>query len=241
VVETTSAPISQLQRFDLSINTYTCPLAIILFPSHAYSMSPKSDLAVVICHGSYHSPAPYERLVEALQVRGIEAACPQLPTSDLSKLNVGDPSKPNFDLGPPEQGYPQGKEDADAVLEVVRPLIEQGKKVLLLAHSSGGWVATQVAEPELHFKTRREKGFEGGIIGLFYMGAFIIPVGESVSGFFQPKEGPPVTPPFMQFHVSLLLQLVETLYSLRYRLLVQLGLGLWFNPRRFCSATLNQT
>jgi hypothetical protein len=204
-------------------------------------MTPKSDLAVVICHGSYHSPAPYERLVEALQVKEIEAVCPQLPTSDLLKLNVGDPNKPNFDLGPPEQGYPQGKEDTDAVLEVVRPLIEQGKKVLLLAHSSGGWVATQVAGPEFHFKARGEKGLEGGIIGIFYMGAFIIPVGESVSGFFQPKEGPPVTPPFMQFHVSLLLQLVETLYSLRYRLLVQLGLGLWFNPRRFCSATLNQT
>jgi hypothetical protein len=34
------------------------------------------------------------------------------------------------------------------------------------------------------------------------IGAFIIPVGESVNFFFQPKEGPIVTPPFVTFHAS---------------------------------------
>jgi pimeloyl-ACP methyl ester carboxylesterase len=159
-----------------------------------------ADLAVVICHGSYHSPAPYELLVAALQAKGVEAHCPQLPTADLAKLNVGDPSNPNFDLGPPQDGYPQGGEDAEAVLEVVRQLVKRGKRVLLLAHSSGGWVATQAAEPELQIKARKEQELEGGIIGILYMGAFIIPTGESVSSFFQPKDGSFVTPPFMRFH-----------------------------------------
>ncbi|KAI9151285.1 putative hydrolase [Paramyrothecium foliicola] len=160
-----------------------------------------SDLAVVICHGSYHSPAPYERLVDALQRKGIDAHCPQLPTADLAKLNVGDVDSPNFDLGPPQKGYPQGEDDTAAVLTVIQPLVDQGKRVVLIGHSSGGWVATQAAQPELQFNSRKEKGLNGGIVGILYVGGFVIPVGESVNSFFQPKDGtPPMTPPFMRFH-----------------------------------------
>ena len=89
------------------------------------------------------------------------------------------------------------------VLNVLKPLIQdEGKHVLIIGHSSGGWAATQAAQPELQAKARKANGQSGGIIGLLYMGAFIIPVGESVNSFFQPKDGPAVVPPFMQFHVS---------------------------------------
>jgi alpha-beta hydrolase superfamily lysophospholipase len=53
-------------------------------------MPSSSNLAVIVCHGLYHSPAPYMPLVDALKAEGIDAYCPQLPTSDLTKLNVGD-------------------------------------------------------------------------------------------------------------------------------------------------------
>lgn len=160
------------------------------------------NLAIVLCHGSYHTPAPYGPLLDAFNSRGINAYCPQLPTADLAKLDVGDVTKPDFDRPPPPEGYPQGEEDTQAVLEVLEPLIEKGKNVLLIAHSSGGWVATEAARPELQAKTGAEKGLSGGLIGIFYMGAFVIPVGESISSFFQPKDGSFVTPPFMTFHVS---------------------------------------
>ncbi|AEO68384.1 uncharacterized protein THITE_2051219 [Thermothielavioides terrestris NRRL 8126] len=164
-------------------------------------MASSSDLAVVLCHGSYHTPAPYGPLLEALQAgRGIEAYCPQLPTADLSKLNVGDVHSPDFDRGPPPEGYPQGEEDTNTVLDVLKPLVEAGKEVLLVAHSSGGWVATQAARPELQAKVRKSKGLVGGIIGILYAGAFVVPVGESIHSFFQPKDGNFVTPPFMTFH-----------------------------------------
>jgi hypothetical protein len=166
-------------------------------------MSSPSELAVVICHGSYHSPAPYMPLVDALKAKGIEAYCPQLPTADLSKLNVGDVNNPDFDREPPSGGYPQGGEDTEVVNGILNQLINgQGKRVLIIGHSSGGWVATQAATPELQTKVRKSKGQLGGIIGILYMGAFIIPTGESVTSFFQPKDGSFVTPPFMQFHVS---------------------------------------
>ncbi|PVH95574.1 alpha/beta-hydrolase [Periconia macrospinosa] len=163
-------------------------------------MTSLSDLAVVICHGSYHSPEFYLPLVNALKSREIEAVCPQLPTADLSKLNVGDVVNPDFDRGAPAGGYPQGEEDCEAVWKALEPLVNQGKRVILLAHSSGGWVATEAARPEWEEKSRKAKGLTGGIVGILYVGAFIIPVGESVNSFFQPKDGSFVVPPFMQFH-----------------------------------------
>ncbi|KAI2839884.1 hypothetical protein CBS147343_10888 [Aspergillus niger] len=157
--------------------------------------------AVVICTGSYHTPAPYEPLRQALESSGFEAYCPQRPTCDLSKLNVGDINHPDFDLGPPAEGYPSDMDDVQVINQLLGRLInEEGKEVLLLAHSSGGMIASQAAVPELQYKPRQEKGERGGVTAIFFVGAFVIPVGESIHSFFQPKEGPIVTPPFMRFH-----------------------------------------
>ena len=164
-------------------------------------MSPNPT--VVIAHGFYHTPKPYQALIDAFIAKNIDAYCPQLPTSDLRQLNVGDISNPDFDLEPPAGGYPQGEEDSKALLAVLKPLIEdQNQSVLLLAHSAGGWVATQAAMPELQAKARRAQGLEGGIIGILYYGAFIIPVNESIHSYFQPKDGTVHIPPWLQFHVS---------------------------------------
>lgn len=163
---------------------------------------PVSNLAVVLCQGLYHSPAHYGALLEAFKARGIDAYCPHLPTSDMTKLNVGDIEHPDLDCEPPPGGYPQGDDDARVVVEVLKPLVLAGKSVILMGHSAGGFVATEAALPELQLKIRTAKGLSGGIIGIFYMGAFVIPVGESVSSFFQPKDGNLMTPPFMRFHVS---------------------------------------
>jgi alpha-beta hydrolase superfamily lysophospholipase len=121
-----------------------------------------SNLAVVICHGLYHTPALYGPLMNVLRSSGIETYCPQLPTSDLTKLNVGDIAHPVFDLDPPGGGYPQGKEEAEVVRQVLKDLLDQGKDVLLLAHSAGGWVATETAVPEFQAKVRKEQGLPGG-------------------------------------------------------------------------------
>jgi pimeloyl-ACP methyl ester carboxylesterase len=167
------------------------------------TMATCSHLAAVVCHGSYHTPAPYGPLLEALQARGIAAYCPHLPTADLAKLNVGDVANPDFNREPPPGGYPQGEEDTAAVLSALKPLVEAGKEVIIVGHSSGGWVATQAAQPDLQAKVRKSQGLLGGVVGILYAGAFVIPVGESVTTFFQPKDGNFVTPPFMTFHVSI--------------------------------------
>lgn len=159
-----------------------------------------SSFVVVIAHGSYHTSSPYQPFLDALKDKGIEGYCPQLPSSDLAQMDVGDVSKPDYDRNPPASGYPQPADDVKVLHALLKKLIdEDGKKVVLVGHSSGGFTATAAAAPEFQAKNRKT----GGIVGIFYICGFLIPIGESVNSFFQPKDGsPPVIPPYCKFHVS---------------------------------------
>lgn len=159
------------------------------------------SFVVVICHGSWHTPAPYQPLVDALVAKGIEAYCPQRPTCDLSQLNVGNVNNPDFDRREPPGGYPLPSDDAAEIGLLLDKLIAQGKSVLLVGHSSGGWVAAEAAIHARQAPVRARNNETGGVIGMFFIGAFIIPQGQSVHTFFQPPDGKIVTPPFMRFHV----------------------------------------
>ncbi|KAK9776209.1 putative AB hydrolase-1 domain-containing protein [Seiridium cardinale] len=154
-------------------------------------MATTSDLAVVICHGSYHTPAPYMPLVQAQRDRGIEAYCPQLPTADLTKLNVGDVAKPDFDQEPPTEGYPQGDQDAAVILDVVRPLVEHGKRVLMVRPLS------RLPFPSCKQRPKMTKE-ESSEFSMLAPSSFRSESQSTV--FFQPNDGPPVVPPFMRFH-----------------------------------------
>ena len=159
--------------------------------------------AIVLVHGSYHTPAPYKPFMHALNALGFETHCPQRPTCDLSKLNVGDVNAPDFDRGPPPEGFPTDDDDASVVHQILDQLIAQeNKQVLLVAHSSGGWAATQAAVLELQYKARQAKGQNGGLVGIFYYSAFVIPVNQSISGHFQPKDGSLSVPPWLRFWVG---------------------------------------
>ncbi|KAJ5675467.1 Alpha/beta hydrolase fold-1 [Penicillium macrosclerotiorum] len=160
----------------------------------------KEKPAIVLVHGSYHTPAPYEPFMHALGSLGFETHCPQRPTCDLNKLNVGDVNAPDFDRGPPPEGFPSDNDDLATVREVLDQLIiQQKKKVLLIAHSAGGWAATQAAVPELLYKTRDAEGHNGGLIGIFYYSAFVIPLNWAVSDHFQSKNETFEMPPWLRF------------------------------------------
>ncbi|KAL9121276.1 MAG: hypothetical protein Q9187_002170 [Circinaria calcarea] len=178
----------------------------------------EASFVVVICHGSYHTPEPYQPFIAALKAQGIEAYCPQLPSSDLRRLNVGETSKPDYDKDPPPNGYPQPADDAEVLNELLSQLIlESGKNVLLIGHSSGAFTATMVAVPELQAKIRKAKGASGGIIGIFYECGFLVPVGESVHSFFQPKDrSEPLIPPYCRFHKNGLSGLASTNEGAKY-------------------------
>jgi len=170
------------------------------------------SFSVVICHGSYHTPEPYQHFVGALRSEGIEAHCPQLPSSDLRLLDIGDISNPNYDRDPPPNGYAQPADDAKVVEEILdRLILEHDMYVLLVGHSSGAFTATMVATPELQAKSRKAKGLSEGVIGVFYACGFLVPVGESVHSFFQPKDGSEATiPPYCRVHVRISRALANT-------------------------------
>lgn len=140
-------------------------------------MAPKA--AIVIVHGSYHTPAPYHGLRKALESHG------QLPCSVLKNL-IADPDNPDFDTDPSSNpSHPPHSADSEVIKSLLKTLVsEESKKVLLVAHSSGGWSANESAIPEFQAEKRKEQGKEGGVLGIFYISAFLIEVAESLSGTY---------------------------------------------------------
>jgi hypothetical protein len=158
--------------------------------------------AVLLVHGSYHTPKPYAPFLQSLKEAGIVAFCPQLPSSDPIKLQLGDPSNPDYDQRAPESGLPQPADDVKVIEDLLEILIcGEGRNVLLLGHSAGGFTASAAALPV--FLAKNRKANMGGVIGIYYICAFLVPVGESINSFFQPKDGSdPIVPPYCKFHVS---------------------------------------
>lgn len=133
---------------------------------------------VVICHGSYHTPVPYQPFLDALKGNNIEAYCPQLPASDHTKLNVSDISHPNYDIAPPPGGFPQPPDDIEVIKKLLhRLVVNEGKNVLLIGHSSGAFTTTASAIPALQAQQGKAQDASGGIIGIFYACGFLIPFG----------------------------------------------------------------
>lgn len=158
-----------------------------------------APFSVVICSGAFCVPEHYQPLIDTLQSKGIEAACPLLPTNDACKTSVTDPTDPIYDAEAPPSGWPTGNDDVRTVRAEIDRCLAQSSDVILLAHSQGGWIASEAAAPELQKKNRRDGH---GVIGIYYVSAEVIPKGESSFSFNTSQGGPFQMPPFMAFHVS---------------------------------------
>lgn len=83
---------------------------------------------VVLVHGSYHTPLPYQPFIQSLKESNIETYCPQLPSSSPSLL----PTSPV-----PAEGFPQPADDILLLNDLLQKLIvEQGENVLLIGYAS---------------------------------------------------------------------------------------------------------
>ncbi|KAF2651493.1 alpha/beta-hydrolase [Lophiostoma macrostomum CBS 122681] len=121
-----------------------------------------SKPTVLFIHGSWHTPKHFERVISHCENAGYTALCPLQPS-------VG-------------QIPPIGLlEDAQCIRsELSRLIDEDGKEVIVVAHSYGGVVATQALDKNFAIKERQEEGKHGGILNLVYMCAFILPLGLSL-------------------------------------------------------------
>lgn len=117
---------------------------------------------VAIIAGAWQNAANYEPLRDALAKRGYESVC----------------------RSPPSTTLPHGDTDLEADIafvhnEVFRPLVDQGKEVIILLHSFAG-VYGASAVKGLSKSEVSEAGRPGGIIAIVYLAAPCIPSGVSL-------------------------------------------------------------
>lgn len=122
-------------------------------------------------HGSWHSPKHFEPIRAILEANGYPTECPRLPTYG---------PKP----APPIVSF---EDDVKAVQKLLTELIdEQGKDVIVVPHSYGGFVGTEAVLAAWSKKAREARGLPGGVVHLFYICAFILPIGGST---YTPYDG----------------------------------------------------
>jgi len=118
---------------------------------------------IIFVHGSWHSPAHFEPVISLFSQHSYPALCPQLPTyNSITTINLYD--------------------DASTIRSSLIELVEtEGKDVLVVLHSYGGLVGAEAVYESLGKQSRKNLGLKGGVIGLFHIAAFILPLGESLT------------------------------------------------------------
>lgn len=138
-----------------------------------------SKPTVLFVHGAWHSPKHFQPARDAFESAGYPTECPCQPTFDA------------------RAGTATLYDDAKCIRFLLNELVEkQGKDVICVLHSYGGVVGTEAIDASLGKKNRQDNGLSGGVLGLLYMAAFVLPLGSSLSTAFGGS-----LPPFIQVEV----------------------------------------
>ncbi|CCF38969.1 hypothetical protein CH063_09926 [Colletotrichum higginsianum] len=113
--------------------------------------------------GAWHSPEHFRDIRDELHRRGYE-------TDAMAYPSVG--------AEPPTKGM---HDDAAAVRTVLEELAGRGRRIVLVAHSYGGFVGAEAARG-LGFEQRAHEGKAGGIVVFAYLAAFVGQKGQSMLG-----------------------------------------------------------
>lgn len=123
-------------------------------------MAPPS---LVLIPGASATPEHYTAVLEGVRARNLEIQALHLPSVAFSPPP-----------GPPPTMY----DDAAHIQSYVSKLVEDGKDVVLIAHSYGGTPSTQSVKG-LSKKEREAQGLSGGVVGLAYMTVLLPEVGKA--------------------------------------------------------------
>lgn len=135
-------------------------------------------VALVFVHGSWHVPAHLDPIIEMARSRGYEAKAPLLPSCSVLAASNSDKAAADSAIPPPE-GWPDHFADARVVRAAIDEPLARGRSVLVVGHSYGGIPASEAVTPEVTFKHRQNLGLAGGVVGIFFMNAYLAPVGMS--------------------------------------------------------------
>ena len=112
----------------------------------------------VLVPGAWHTPAIYDGVIEALVEHGYAAVKVDLPSVEATP--------PTYDFA----------EDVGAIIAAVTILVDEGKDVVVVAHSYSGQPVGEIPR-ELSKKARGDKGLLGGVTRLVFIMAFLVPEG----------------------------------------------------------------
>ncbi|MCJ1319209.1 hypothetical protein MMC15_004544 [Xylographa vitiligo] len=118
---------------------------------------------VLFVHGSWHSPAHFQPVMELFEAHGYPTECPCQPSFNAK------PASTNLD------------EDVKVIRCALDKLVvDEIKDVVVVMHSYGGVVGTQAVDESLGKRARQNKGLAGGVVHLLYLSAFILQLGDSL-------------------------------------------------------------
>lgn len=123
-----------------------------------------SKPTIIIIPGAWQKPVAFEKAVKLLEQAGYPTVHVPLPT-------VGDLDAPLASL----------VDDVETVRKVVIPLVDEGKEVVLVGHSSGG-ISMSGATEGLDVASRKAEGKQGGVARCIFLAAFVLPKGQSLLG-----------------------------------------------------------
>ncbi|KAF2843361.1 alpha/beta-hydrolase [Patellaria atrata CBS 101060] len=126
---------------------------------------PKPLPIVVLVPGAWHSPAHYALLIQMVENAGYTVVTAALPS-----LNSHDPANQSV-----------ARDSAYIRVALLEPQIDAGKEVLLVMHSYGGCPGAAAAKG-LSVVERKERGEEGGVVGMVFLAAFVAGEGDSLKG-----------------------------------------------------------
>ena len=115
--------------------------------------------------GASCTPRFYEPVVSRLSKLDYPSVLVPLPSVDAK------PSKYDF------------SEDVTAIRDVVKKLVEdEEKEVVVVVHSYGGMPASEAIHESLGKKQRERKGLKGGVIRMVFIQSFMFPEGAAPGG-----------------------------------------------------------
>ncbi|KAI6093212.1 alpha/beta-hydrolase [Hypoxylon rubiginosum] len=123
---------------------------------------------IVLLQGTFQVPEVYHKFAALIESRGFPVVQPSYPS--LSNQDSPDFTKKTL------------ADDVAVVEAVIKQLVDgEGKTVLVAMHSYGGLIGAEAVPEELTVKSRKARGLSGGVAYLFYVSAFVLPMGQSVA------------------------------------------------------------
>ena len=117
---------------------------------------------IVLIPGAWHTPECFQTLRTHLSNHSFTTFCEKLPS-----ISTSEPSAHT------------AQTDASFIRnELLLPLLNEGKRIVIVMHSYGGQPGSAAAYG-LSEEERAKEGLEGGVVGLIYMAAFVVPSGQT--------------------------------------------------------------